>query len=171
MEQSKRLYRSRYDSVIAGVAGGIARHFNIDPIIIRVLFVVLAFAGAGGIIVYIILWIAVPLDPDLTYYKFNKRYGFNHPADEPQDIKADEFVNQDEEAKGKPEEKPFSYDEKRTHRSDGNMIAGIILIVLGGLFLFVRLIPDISFGQLWPVVLIIAGIFIMRSALSKPKTY
>lgn len=171
MEQFKKLYRSRYDSVIAGVAGGLAKYFNVDPIIIRVLFVVLAFAGAGGIILYIILWIAVPLDPNLTYFPYNNRDDFNRPPDEPGDIKADDFVNQDEEQAEKPEEKPFSEYQRQKPRSDGNMIAGIILIVLGSLFLFVRFIPDISFRHLWPIVLIVAGIFIMRSALSKTKSY
>lgn len=48
MKQSKRVYRNSYDKVIAGVAGGLANYFNVDPIIIRLLFVALAFAGAVG---------------------------------------------------------------------------------------------------------------------------
>lgn len=73
MIPDNRLYRSRFDKVIAGVAGGLAKHFNMDPTLVRVLFVVLAFAGAGGILIYIILWIAVPEDPNLGSFDFDNK--------------------------------------------------------------------------------------------------
>ncbi len=63
MEKNKRLYRSAKSKVFGGVAGGIAEYFEIDPIIIRLLFVIIAFAGGGGVIVYLILWIAVLILP------------------------------------------------------------------------------------------------------------
>lgn len=55
-----RVRRSAYDRKIAGVAGGLARHFDIDPIILRVAFVVLTFFGGAGLIVYGACWILVP---------------------------------------------------------------------------------------------------------------
>jgi phage shock protein PspC (stress-responsive transcriptional regulator) len=55
-----RIRRSAYDRKVAGVAGGLARHFNIDPIILRVAFVVLSFFGGAGLIVYGACWILVP---------------------------------------------------------------------------------------------------------------
>ena len=58
-ETHKRLYRDENNKVIGGVCGGIANYFGTDPIIIRIIFVLLAFAGAG-ILAYFILWIAVP---------------------------------------------------------------------------------------------------------------
>ena len=59
----KRLYRSNTNRVIAGVCGGIAEYFNIDPIIIRVIAVALLLAGSAGLWAYIILWIVVPKNP------------------------------------------------------------------------------------------------------------
>lgn len=59
----KKLYRSRKDSKIAGVCGGIAEYFNVDPTIIRLLAVLTIFFGGGGIVAYIIAWIIVPLEP------------------------------------------------------------------------------------------------------------
>jgi len=59
----KKLYRSRKDSKIAGVCGGIAEYFNVDSTIIRLLAVLTIFFGGGGIIAYIIAWIIVPLEP------------------------------------------------------------------------------------------------------------
>jgi phage shock protein PspC (stress-responsive transcriptional regulator) len=55
----KRLYRDENNKIIGGVCSGIARYFGTDPVIIRIIFVLLAFAGAG-VLAYFILWIAVP---------------------------------------------------------------------------------------------------------------
>ena len=60
---SKKLYRSRIDRMIGGVSAGLAKYFDIDPTIVRVLFVVSIFLGGGGILAYIILWIVVPEEP------------------------------------------------------------------------------------------------------------
>lgn len=60
--EPKRLYRSNKDKVIGGVCGGVAEYFNIDPVIVRVIWTVLAFAGIG-ILAYIIAWIIVPKNP------------------------------------------------------------------------------------------------------------
>lgn len=56
----KRLYRSRKERMIAGVCGGIAEYFNVDPTIVRLAWILLTFAGGAGIVAYIIAWIIVP---------------------------------------------------------------------------------------------------------------
>lgn len=61
--ETKRLYRSRDDRMIGGVCGGLADYLNVDPTLIRLLLVLLAFAGGPGIVAYLILWIIVPLEP------------------------------------------------------------------------------------------------------------
>ena len=57
-----RLRRSTHDRKVAGVAGGLARHLDIDPVILRVAFVVLAFFGGAGLILYGACWLLVPED-------------------------------------------------------------------------------------------------------------
>ncbi len=58
---TKRLYRSQTDKMIAGVCGGLAAYFEIDPVVMRLIFVFLLVFGIGPIILaYIILWIVVP---------------------------------------------------------------------------------------------------------------
>src|SRR4051812_12280358 len=57
-----RLRRSTTDRKVAGVAGGLARHLDIDPVILRVAFVVLVFFGGAGILVYGACWLLVPED-------------------------------------------------------------------------------------------------------------
>jgi phage shock protein C len=58
--EKRVLRRSRDDRVIGGVAGGLGRYFGIDPILLRIVFVVLVFAGGSGILLYLIGWIVIP---------------------------------------------------------------------------------------------------------------
>jgi len=58
--QGKRLVRSRNDRVIAGVAGGLAASFNIDPLFVRLGFLALSFLNGLGIVVYLVLWLLTP---------------------------------------------------------------------------------------------------------------
>jgi len=61
---SKRLYRSKQDRMIAGVCGGIAEYFGIDPVIVRIIAVILILPGGlPGFLPYIILWVVVPENP------------------------------------------------------------------------------------------------------------
>lgn len=57
---TKRITRSRVDRTIAGVAGGLAAYFGIDPLFIRIAFVVLALLNGFGAILYLVLWLIVP---------------------------------------------------------------------------------------------------------------
>ena len=59
MEQ-KKLYRSRRNRMVCGVCGGIGEYFNIDPVVIRLLWVVFCCLGGSGIIAYIIAAIIIP---------------------------------------------------------------------------------------------------------------
>jgi phage shock protein C len=60
MTKAKRLYRSKRDRLIAGVCGGLGHYFNIDPVIVRALFIGLAFIFGSTIIVYLVLWVITP---------------------------------------------------------------------------------------------------------------
>lgn len=60
---SPQLRRSETDRVIAGVAGGVAQRFGFDSTLVRLAWVVSVFFGGFGIVVYLILWIALPKGP------------------------------------------------------------------------------------------------------------
>jgi phage shock protein C len=60
MMQGKRLVRSRNDRMIAGVAGGLAALLNIDPLLVRIGLLALAFLNGFGFMVYLALWLLVP---------------------------------------------------------------------------------------------------------------
>ena len=58
--EPKRLYKSQTNKIIAGVCGGLAEYFDVDSVIMRVLFVLLAFFGGSGFVLYIACWIIMP---------------------------------------------------------------------------------------------------------------
>lgn len=62
MNTTKRLTRSYDDRMIAGVCGGLADYFDLDPTLVRVGYVLLSLLSTGfpGLIVYIILWVVMP---------------------------------------------------------------------------------------------------------------
>ena len=52
--------RSRGERVIAGVCGGIGRYLGVDPVLLRIAFIVLALANGLGVIAYVVAWVAIP---------------------------------------------------------------------------------------------------------------
>jgi phage shock protein C len=60
----KRLYRSVRDRRIAGVAGGIAEYFNVDPTLVRLGWLLAIFIIGGGLLAYLIAWIVIPDAPN-----------------------------------------------------------------------------------------------------------
>ena len=63
MDGTKRLYRSKSEKMIAGVCGGLAVYFGLDPTIVRLIFLLLLFAPPSGILIYLILWLITPMEP------------------------------------------------------------------------------------------------------------
>lgn len=61
--ERRRLYRSNSDRMIAGVCGGLADFFNIDPSVMRIIFVLFLLLGGNGLLIYLVLWLIVPLEP------------------------------------------------------------------------------------------------------------
>ena len=60
MYKTKKLYRSTKNRVLGGVCGGLGEYFDIDPSLVRLLWLVIVFMGGGGVLIYIILWIILP---------------------------------------------------------------------------------------------------------------
>ena len=153
MENRPRgLYRSTNQQVIGGVAAGIADHMHTDPTIIRILFVVVALFGGGGLLIYIILWIALPAGE--TAY-FNQPHNFN---------------TMEKESTNQGQNENFDPHKQWHHpKNDGSLIAGLILITVGLIFLADRFLPRVDFGDLWPIILLVAGIVMIKSGYDKSK--
>lgn len=140
---SKRLYRSNKDRKLGGVCGGIADYFDIDPVFVRILFVVAAFWGGSGILAYIICWIVIPEQP----YAVPKAAA----------------------TEGSPPVNPAAppaAPEPTNHK--GSMAVGIILIVIGGLFLADNFLPHFHFIDFWPILLIALGVGLLMKSSNRP---
>ncbi|MFH2020926.1 MAG: PspC domain-containing protein [archaeon] len=59
-KKQKKLFRSTKNKVIAGVCGGLGEYFDVDPTIVRLVWVVFSLMGGAGILAYIIAWIIIP---------------------------------------------------------------------------------------------------------------
>lgn len=147
----EKLFRSRRTRVIAGVAGGLAQYFNIDPVIIRILFVVLTVMHGMGPVIYIILWIAVPEEP------FAKAYGINTDDTAAPEGTEPKFDNLNMDS--------VPLEPKKT--GNGRIIAGSILILIGAIFFFDRFIPSFDFGDIFPFIFIIAGAALLLNSVKK----
>jgi phage shock protein PspC (stress-responsive transcriptional regulator) len=77
---NKRLYRNENDKVLGGVCSGLANYFNIDVVVVRVIFAILFFAFGFGFLPYIIMWVAVPSSSS-TQIGGTKKKLFRDPDD------------------------------------------------------------------------------------------
>jgi phage shock protein PspC (stress-responsive transcriptional regulator) len=153
MVQRTGLFRSRTNKIIGGVASGIAYHLNTDPTLIRIIFILLAIFWGGGILLYLILWIALP-EEDIP--------AFTAPGESDPDEKFKESPSA--EAQSPPPPFPPS-----RQQNTAPLILGLILIAVGAAFLAERFIPRIDFGHLWPIILVIAGLVLILSNFTGTK--
>jgi phage shock protein C len=63
MAEVKKLYRSRRERIIGGVCGGLADYLEMDPTVVRLLFILLALLGGPGLILYLLMLFIVPVEP------------------------------------------------------------------------------------------------------------
>lgn len=153
MTQERSLKRSLSERVIAGVCGGIAAYLKIDPVVVRLVFVLLVLLGGGGLLAYIILWIVLPEDkPWLTASGQQQ----NQPKTTTEET--DGTANDPLTIETKFD---WNTDKSEKKQSKGQLITGLILIGLGILFLSAALLPDFSVGDFWPVLIIVLGIVIL----------
>ena len=147
-------------SYLGGVCGGIAEYFNIDPALVRILFVLVAIYGGAGVLFYLILWIVIPRRPLETFEYYKKKAEPVYESEQP--------LNSDEPSGENP---AMSENNQRTvgknKKGNGSVIAGIILVTLGTLFLADNFIPNIDFSDIWPVILVVAGVGLIASNFIK----
>jgi phage shock protein C len=162
----KRLTRDTRNAMIGGVAAGIADHLEVDPAIVRIVFVVLALASGGvGVLAYVICWIIIPeREPSARPEEAPAT-----PADRAvQEVReaGERVVSEVRSAAGRVREDIG----RRESRGTARMIFGAGLILLGAVFLIDRLDwfdPWDWFDRvldLWPVILILIGAALIVAA-------
>lgn len=166
--QNKPLQRSLINRKIAGVAGGLAEHFDIDPVFIRILFVLAFFFGGGGLLIYIILWIVIPENKPYINNNYQNTYQASNSSD------SQNYQHPENQYKEEPQQTTQSYDSsqpetKPDNVKKGNFVIGLILIVIGSLFLIDRFLEYINISDFWPVVFIALGIGLIVNSLYKKQ--
>lgn len=131
--ENKKLYRSRDNKMLFGVCGGLGEYFDIDPIIIRLFFIALTFAGGAGVVLYIIAAIIIPEEPSK---KNNKTISEENESKESKEIKI-----------------------KR--RTSSELVFGLLFVFLGIGFLMQNFFDWFNFRNFWPFILIILGLAIL----------
>ncbi len=140
---TKKLYRSRTESMIAGVCGGLAEYFDIDASLVRIGAVLLTLAWGSGLLAYVILWLIVtqkPLESSVL------------------------------ESEGEQKATVETTESDKSERDKGVLFVGIILTVLGVLLLMNNYISFawLSLRRLWPLLIIFVGLMIvMKGSGSK----
>jgi len=140
---SKKLYRNLNGKMIAGVSTGLAEYFDIDPVIIRALFIITTIAYGIGVIAYIVLWIIVPA-------KKIEEVDFDNNLDDTFNMESENFNYKENDSK-----------------NDRKLIGGVILIIIGVLLFLNQIIPGFDIKYIIPIVLIIIGILILSKQFNK----
>jgi phage shock protein C len=154
MTKEKKLYRSRKDRVILGVAAGLGDYFDVDPIIVRLIFVLLTIWGGAGLLFYIVAAIVIPEAPKAGKDDVEEGEVVDDPTEK---IKKDakEFS---EKTKAAAQDIASNW-EKKPNR--GGQIFGLIVLFLGLTLLSQMFIPWFSWDRIWPVLLIVIGIVLI----------
>ena len=155
--QPKILYRSRDNKLIAGVCGGIAEYFGVDPTIVRLIGVLLLLAEGIGVLLYIVAWIIIPENP--SQKESAKTIAEN----------AISKLNKDNKSKkGKVTKKSLNVKASKTvkgkdkkPRGSNNIFWGSLLIIFGLYFILKRFVPWLNFNLLWPVALMAYGFYVL----------
>lgn len=138
----ERLYRSRQDRMIFGVAGGFAEWMGLDPAIVRLVWALLILAGGVGLVLYVVAAIVIPEAPlGVVGAAANEPGAGTGPAT------------------------------AGTARRAGNsgMIFGLILVIAGAWFLIDRYVENLDTSWLFPGLLIIIGIALVLGAVGRSR--
>lgn len=144
---NKRLYRSKNNKILAGVCGGLAEYFGVDPTIIRIAYLVISLIISplflGGVVIYIIAAIIIPQDegsfPGNNTHKANEDFSENAP-----NMGADDWNKQ------------VNYDAGKNR-----IMLGAALVVIGALFLLKQLISWFNYKYIIPLIVVGVGIYII----------
>ena len=134
---STRLYRSRRDRMLAGVAGGLAEIWGADPALVRIIWALLVvFTGGIALLIYIVMAIVIPDEEDV--------FGATGAAP----------VARPARTGGSGGMSPA-------------VLVGGFLVILGGFFLIREIFPRIDFDWFWPLILVAIGVLLLVTAMGR----
>jgi phage shock protein C len=177
---NNRLYRSLDDRVLAGVAGGMAEAYDLDPALVRLVWALLiVFTGGAFLIIYVVMALVVPVRP----------YGWAPGANPNPQMATDPATavpgDPSTAAPGDPATTPTNpatpegappmsgpptwgapYPHRR-RESTGPLVIGALLVLVGAYLLLRQFFPLFELGRFWPVVVILFGIVLIVTAFGR----
>ncbi len=148
-QEMKKLYRSKSERVIAGVAGELGEYSGTHPVLFKILFVFLILWGGAGILFYLILMFIIP----------------SQDGQSPKDLVKETAVNLKEKAQEvaggiKQEAQEMK---KESWWSNRRNVLGVVIMLSGLVFLLNQLFPIrfLKFNFIWPIVIMLIGFFVI----------
>jgi phage shock protein C len=159
MQVNRRLYRCRHDQRVAGVASGVAEYFDLDPSLVRVLWILSFFLGGMGLLLYIAMAIIVPLEPE---------EGVAAPGAEAADSTGQATVP----SPTGWHTTPAAHRHATRGSGRATTLFGIVLILFGALALVDALLPAWADGGrfLWPAFILGIGALLVATAVRREPT-
>lgn len=159
---NRRLYRCYHDRRIAGVASGLAEYFDVDPTIVRILWVVSFFFGGLGLLLYIAMAIIVPMEP-----QGGPVMGAGVPGGPAASI--------GEGAVPSPtgwQSPPVNHRHAGRGQGQATLLVGVVLILFGALAIVDALLPDWADSGhfLWPAFIVGIGAILVATAVRSNPT-
>ncbi len=155
---NRRLTRCRHDRMLAGVASGMAEYFEVDPTLVRVLWLISIFFGGIGLLAYIVLAIIMPNEPDVA------------PVGDP--VAGDATADPANPALSGWHAAAATH--RHVTRDNGRIVtfAGFALILFGALALIGVYLPDLADGGrfLWPAFILGIGVLLVAGAVRRDTT-
>ncbi len=140
---NRRLYRSRADTIIGGVAAGVANYLNTDSALVRIAWAILVpLTGGAALVAYVVAWIVVPEEPKVAE-------GLTDPASPATDT-----------AWAAPEP-------ERAADGRAGVVVGIGLVLIGLWFLLREYLPDFDWSLIWPLVVVGIGVLILVTSVRR----
>jgi phage shock protein C len=176
----RRLFRSRIERVLGGVAGGVAEYLDLDPALVRVAWAILILATGGAFLVlYVIMWIVVPEAPPGTEPGRPWAPG-GAPASATDAPGGTEAAGAKEAAApsadpgaAQPSSIAQDWRARRGERHGGSgggaLVFGSLLILVGAWLLARNYFPLLDVDRIWPIAVILLGVLLLVGAL-RPRS-
>ncbi len=152
---TRRLTRDQKNAVLGGVAAGFGNYFGVDPVLVRLVFILLAFLNGFGLVAYAVGWVIMPREGEAAV-----------EAGAKETAPVDRLVERVRQA---GERVADEFQRLPVDAGRGRVVAGTILILLGVLFLLDRLSwwywPRWArLANLWPIIIIVIGVSLILEA-------
>lgn len=141
----KPLYRAGENRIIAGICGGLADYLGIDPAIMRLIAVLSIFAAGAGLWAYLVAWMIIP--------------------ENPKDRRSD--LNMSEKGEIKKKKKDWHIVSEGFKIYGRSAIFGLILMIIGVIFLANNFFPELRLDKYWPIIPIGLGVTLIFSSHKK----